>query len=226
MAKQRSFEWREGWGGARKGAGRKAVGRPGVAHRPRAVCRSYEPQHVTLRLVDGLPSMRRPDLAAAIGQVFRTLAADAKRCENFRVVHFSIQGNHLHLLVEAEDNAFLSNGMRGLSIRLAKAANRVLGRNGRFVADRFHARALTTPTEVRHVLVYIFQNYKHHPDRYVRTYDGVDVASSARWFAHWDRPPVPTGPSPVSPARTWLVYKGWLHLGLLRREEAPAGCPR
>jgi REP element-mobilizing transposase RayT len=209
------------WGGKRRGAGRKAVGRGGVPHRKRAEHDRHIPLHITVRLVDGLPSMRRPDLLAAIGGVFRAVRDDAARCERFRVVCFSVQPDHLHLLVEATDDPSLTNGMRGLSIRLARAVNRVLGRRGALVGDRFHVRPIKTPTHARHELVYILQNYKKHPDRFVRLLDGVDVASSARWFAGWDRPPPCTGPSPVASPRTWLLREGWLHLGPLRRDESP-----
>ena len=67
----------------------------------------------------------------------------------FRLVHFSVQRDHLHLLAEASDRRALSRGMQGLSIRVAKAVNRRLGRRGAVFADRYHARALKTPREAR-----------------------------------------------------------------------------
>jgi REP element-mobilizing transposase RayT len=210
-----------GWGGKRKGAGRKASGRRKVPHRKRAKCGKKAALHVTVRLVDGLPSMRRGDLLSAIGGVFRRLRDDVARGERFRVVCFSVQPDHLHLVIEASDDGALTSGMRGLGIRLARAVNRVLGRKGAFVGDRFHARRLTTPTEARNAFVYVLQNYRKHPDRFVWLVDGVDVASSARWFGWWDRPPPCTGPSPVWPPRTWLLGVGWLPLGPLRRDEGP-----
>jgi hypothetical protein len=69
------------------------------------------------------------------------------------VVHFSFQENHAHLIVEADDKSSLSRGLNGLSVRLARAYNRVLGRRGRLWAERFHARALRTPREMRRALV-------------------------------------------------------------------------
>jgi putative transposase len=98
----------------------------------------------------------------------------------------------------------------------------VLGRTGAILAERYHVHVLTSKREVRRALVYVLQNYKKHPDRHLRLFDGVDVASSARWFADWDRPPARTGPPPVSPPRTWLLRLGWQDLGLLSRNEAPA----
>jgi len=69
------------------------------------------------------------------------------------VLQFSVQRDHIHLLVEAPDGRALSRGLQGLAIRIAKGVNRILGRRGRVWADRFHARALRTPREVRNALI-------------------------------------------------------------------------
>ena len=84
----------------------------------------------------------------------------------FRIVHFSVQADHVHLLVEADDQASLSRGLMGVAIRLARAVNRVVGRRGSVWADRYHARSLRTPREVRHGIVYVLMNWKKHsPER-------------------------------------------------------------
>lgn len=80
----------------------------------------------------------------------------------FRVVHYSVQQDHLHLLVEADDKRSLSRGLMGLAIRLARAANRAVGRMGKVWDDRFHARALTSPRETRSAIVYVLMNAKKH----------------------------------------------------------------
>ncbi len=137
------------WGGKRFGAGRKPSGRKvGVAHRTRPAHEARHPLHVTLRASHGLPSLRTDPLFPAIQ---RALAQASRR--GLRVLHFSVQRDHLHLLVEALDAGALSRGLQGLAIRIAKALNRVLGRCGRVWADRFHARALRTPREVRNALM-------------------------------------------------------------------------
>src|SRR5262249_10884764 len=55
-----------------------------------------------------------------------------------------------------------SRGMQGLTIRLARAINRALGRTGKVFADRYHARILKTPTEVRNAVEYVLQNHAKH----------------------------------------------------------------
>ena len=79
-----------------------------------------------------------------------------------RMVEFSVQADHIHLVVEADGKEALTRGMQGLTIRLARAINRALERKGKVFADRYHARVLKTPTEVRNAVEYVFKNYAKH----------------------------------------------------------------
>ena len=142
------------WGGKRPGAGRKPSGlQVGVPHRTRPPHHARHPLHVTLRVQRGLPSLRTDAVFAAV----RRGLAQASR-GGLRVLQFSVQSDHVHLLVEALDVCVLSRGLQGLAIRIAKGLNRVLRRRGRVWGDRYHARALRTPREVRNALVYVLQN--------------------------------------------------------------------
>jgi hypothetical protein len=136
-------------------------------------------------------------------------------------VQFSVQDNHVHLLAEATHKRALSSGIRGLAIRLARAVNRALGRRGVVWNDRYHARALRTPREVRHALVYVLMNFRKH--RAVGA--ELDPCSSAAWFDGWRTSPVAlaSGPRPVAVARTWLAGVGWRRHGLIDRSERPKG---
>jgi hypothetical protein len=136
----------------------------------------------------------------------------------FRLLHFSIQRDHVHLLVEADEPQWLARGIQGLAIRAAKACNRALGRRGAVWSDRYHARMLATPREVRNALVYILANVKKH----VHGVRGMDPRSSARWFEGWRQAVADSeGPSPVARAQTWLARVGWRRHGLIDVEEAP-----
>jgi REP element-mobilizing transposase RayT len=83
-----------------------------------------------------------------------------------RLNHFSVQGNHLHLIVEAEDNRALSRGMQGMTVRMARSLNRLMQRRGSVFADRFHAHLLRTPTETRHAVHYVLHNRQKHAREY------------------------------------------------------------
>src|SRR5262249_19348018 len=107
----------------------------------------------------------------------------------FRLVHFSVQSTHLHLLAEASDRRALARGVQGLSIRIAKAINRRLGRHGKVFNDRYHARALRTPRETRWAMRYVLANVrKHARSEAALPYGFADGRSSAPWFGGWSRP--------------------------------------
>jgi REP element-mobilizing transposase RayT len=168
---------------------------------------------VTLRATDGLPSLREDVPFEAIK---RALSAASKPA--FRLLHFSVQRDHIHLLVEADTSVALSRGIQGLAIRAAKAINRALRRHGRVWASRFHVRDLQTPREVRHALLYVLNNLKKH----VPTARGLDPCSSSAWFWGWKRPVAQSpGASPVAAPRTWLARVGWQRHGRLDLDEPP-----
>ncbi len=205
------------WGGARRGAGRKPAGpRARVSHsaRPRH-CASH-PLHLTVRLRERLPNLRRKEARNAIAQAF----ARARERFGLRLTQFSIQSNHLHLIAEAGDREAISRGMQGLLVRIARALNALWNRRGSVFADRFHARALRTPREVRAALVYVLNNARHHGIRLL----GIDPYSSSPWFDGWNsRFGRAIGfPSILSVAKTWLLSEGWLRHGRLGFEESPA----
>jgi REP element-mobilizing transposase RayT len=206
-----------GWGGRREGAGRPRVsGRSSsVRHRRRPKHDPAHPVHVTLRARRGVRDLRSSDLSAAV----RTAIANTSS-PRFRVTHFSVQPDHLHAIVEAMDGRSLGRGISGLAIRAARAINRCLRRTGRVWGDRYHARALPTPREVRSGILYVLQNWKKH----VAGARGIDELSSGPWFGGWSgSPPFRRDPSPVARATTWLGAVGWIRAGgPLRVSEAPA----
>ena len=146
-----------------------------------------------------------------------------------RVVQFSIQHDHVHMMVEAADARALARAVQGMAIRMAKGLNKLMGRTGQgaVFADRYHARSLRTPTEVRHVLVYVLCNGRKH-DRFGKGFTAgwIDPYSSGPWFTGWTvRVPPPNRAPPVSPATVWLLTKGWRERagGPLRPDEMPPG---
>ena len=201
------------WGGARPGAGRKPVGeRAGVSHRARAPLASRHPVHVTVRVKQGLPGLRNRRVYAALRVAF---AAGCDRF-GFRLVHYSVQRDHLHFMVEAKERRALSRGVQGLLIRIAKALNRLWERKGSVFADRYHSRQLRTPKEVRSCLAYVLNNARKHG---LRLAQAVDLFTSGWWFDGWREDFRTRGmpaARPVAEARTWLLGVGWRRHGLLR----------
>jgi REP element-mobilizing transposase RayT len=198
-------------GGRREGAGRPR-GRHTVAHRKRPEHRDYFPVHVTMRARGGLPPFREEALASIVRGAIR-----ATSLAWFRVIHFSIQSNHLHLIVEANDTVSLSRGMQSLNARIARRINRTLDVRGRLWRERYHARSLESPRSVRNALVYVLMNAKKHG-----VASGIDSFSSAPWFDGFaGGAPLRVHGSPVAAPRTWLARVGWRRNGLVRLDERP-----
>jgi len=163
---------------------------------------------------------------------WRSLIASARgpccekdqRRNGFRLVHFSIQSNHVHLVVEAAHSRRLSRGMHALKVRMAKSINGLLGRKGAVFTDRYNVRFLRTPTEVRNLLCYVLNNARRHRSGRRQPHgDWVDPQSSARWFNGW-RTQVPAhDDNPLPAPRTWLLRKGWRRGrgGLIDTSEIP-----
>ena len=212
-------------GGARRGAGRKPKGAVAlVSHAKRLALDARTPVLVTAKLAPGLPNLRR---GAARALVWRALGA-AKSRFDVRVIHFSLQSNHLHAIVEARDERALGRAMKGLCVRIARALNRVLEREGRVFADRYHARHLRTPREVRYALAYTLSNARKHGVRV----EGIDPCSSGAAFDGWRERGAHAlavlassafAMPPVAAARSWLLRAGWRRHGLLGIADAPGG---
>jgi REP element-mobilizing transposase RayT len=212
----------KGRGGPRPGAGRKPLaGRRRVPHRRRSAVRRDRPLHVTLRLREGLPMLRRARSFDAVRSAIGTAHKSG-----FRVVHFSVQTNHLHLVVEADDRRALSRGMQGLKIRITRRLNRLWGTKGTIFAERYHDREIRTPREARAVLLYVIGNARKHAAQRGRTLAPrwVDPYSSARQLDGWNQP-VRLEPGVVAPPRTWLLRVGWRRHGRLDAHAVPTGAP-
>lgn len=127
-------------GGARKGAGRpRTHERATVAHVKREAFKRAHPMQVTMRLCEGIPSLRERPAWCVVVRVMRAMR---KRGEGFRMVHYSVMWNHIHAIVEADNHAALVSGMRALTIRLARALNEHFGRKGRFFTRRSTANPI------------------------------------------------------------------------------------
>lgn len=215
-----------GWGGPRPGAGRPAGPRPRVHHVRRPPVASRFPSHVTVRVRRDVPSLRSKRFV----REFRRSLREACERGEFRVVHFSIQRDHAHLVVESAGKAALGRGMKSIAARLARAANRVFRRHGPVLDGRYHLRVLRTPREVRNAVAYVLLNARKH----WRQRNGsapavrIDSASSGAAFDGWRSGLVCKrghDPPAVARPRTWLLLVGWRRHGLIDLREVPGRRP-
>ena len=210
-------------GGWRPNAGRPK--KPGaVSHAKRPSESVRVPQHVTLRIADGAPSLVNERLVKIIRRCVRE-----SHKGGFRICEFNILGNHLHLITEGDREA-LARGVAGFEVRVARRLNSALMRSGKLFPDRYHVRYLKTPREVRNALRYVLMNRKHHDaeKRFSRYW--IDPCSSAAWFDGWAQPVRADEPwkralvrleRPTARATVWLLTDGWKRHGLLRFDERP-----
>src|SRR5262245_26499842 len=198
-----------------------------VRHRPRKDFPATHPGHITLSVVPGLPSLRDGDVMREVEGAFR------KGCKrnDVRLVHYSIQDDHAHLIVEANGVKALGRAMKSLASLFAFAVNRGLGRpKGKVLRDRYHLTELKSPRQVRNALAYVLLNARRHAAKRIARRKamglknvaplerarGVDFFSSGRWFEGWRTGTLArlAANPPVAEARTWFLRRGWRLHGL------------
>jgi hypothetical protein len=227
-------------GGKRKGAGRKPKGRrAGAPHRARPVVKASQALHVVLRVVSAVGGLRRRKMYEALRQA--TIVAAVR--ERIRIVHISVQGTHVHLLLEAENKQALARGLQGFQISAARNINTLLGdggyrrRRGPVFADRYHLEVITSPRRARHALSYVLNNWrKHGEDRngIARTWL-VDPFSSGISFPDWKELeekhfmwPIRETYEPlvVRRPKSWLLREGWKLGGSVSVYDVPSSASR
>ncbi len=103
--------------------------RAGAPHKPRPELTKHQPVHVVLRVVKAIGSMRKRHMYKALREATIAVARRElayKETGVFRIVHISIQRDHIHLLVEADHKLALSRGMQSFQISAAKHLNRAV----------------------------------------------------------------------------------------------------
>lgn len=215
-------------GGRRQGAGRPKRKDSGVPHRQREALAVRFPVHVTVKLRSGLPRLRQKGEYAAVRAAFAAGCKGPSRPTRaggaggaFRLTHYAVLNDHLHLIVEASNRDALSRGLQGLLIRVARGLNKLWQRRGAVFADRYHDHILRTPRETRNALRYVLGNGKKHAaeGREVWVPQAIDTYTSAPWFDGFRETILVRGLEaivrPVTDARTWLLTAGWRRHGLL-----------
>ncbi len=158
------------WGGKRPGAGRKRIHSPGVSHRKREKITRHTPVHINLRYETRI---RNRDFLEILKRAI--LSAQSK---GMRILHYSVQSNHLHFIVEANTNRTLTSGMRALTVTIAKGIS-----TERVQIERYHLHVLRYPKEARNAVQYVVYNEKKHTGKML-----IDSYSSLRPVTGLDQP--------------------------------------
>ena len=202
-------------GGAREGAGRKPSPHARREHvRRPSLARSY-PVHVNWKLLPHVGDLRVESKL----RVLETCFHRGRDRFGFRLVHYSVQNRHIHLIVEAEDARALGRGIKGLGVRIARALNKLAGTHGSVLAERYHMVILRYPKQVRNALCYVLNNGASHMARRGLRVVGfrMDAASSGTFFDGWKEGTAPCWRRPavetVVPPRTELLRTLWKRHG-------------
>jgi REP element-mobilizing transposase RayT len=153
--------------------------------------------HVTLKLRSHVPNLRGGKRFPVVLDALRTF----RSVSGFRIAHFAVLGDHMHLIVEADSKRDLSRGMQKLMLSVSRRLNAFSVRRhggdlrhggpladrpgwlGRIFRDRYHSRLLRTPTEVRNAIAYVIFNAERHYRSAPRRGDAMpDPYSSASYF--------------------------------------------
>ena len=222
-------------GGRRRGAGRKPTqGRARSAHKRRPVIKPSHALHVVLRILPAVGSLRRRVMYKAV----RDATVTAAQRGRFRIVHVSLQRTHVHMLVEAEHAKALGRGMQGFEIAAARNINTALAvdgkrRRGSVFADRYHVEVIKSPTQARHAISYVLNNWrKHREDQegLAKTWL-VDPFSTGILFPDWvemaDRATMwplreTYDPMLVFRPQSWVLREGWKKCGTISCHEVPS----
>ena len=194
--------------------------------------------HAVLRVAKDVLTLRR----GRIYQAVRAAMVTTFSREGFRIIHISIQANHIHLIIEANDRMRLARGMQGVSDLGGQAHQRLARRRewkrrrGRVFTDRYHAEVIDSPRRARHTLAYVLNNWRHHGEHRQDFARGlpIDPFSSADSFDGWQNLEITRAlreirevykPLPVWEPRTWLLYDGWKRHGYVDVRETPGAKP-
>jgi REP element-mobilizing transposase RayT len=236
----------EHWRGQRPGRKPKGA-RAGSPHKERPTLAPRFPVHVVLRTHRDVGNMRKRHFYKALREATICVAMrelNYKVDGAFRIVHVSIQSNHVHLLVEADHKMALSRGMQSFQISAAKHINREYSvraglaerRRGSVFPDRFHQEIITNPTQARRALSYVLNNWRKHREDQTRMAQHwlVDPFSTGVMFMGWkEREDAVVlwkwrdtyEPLPVYFPKTWLLREGWMKVGTISYFEIPSTRP-
>jgi len=208
-----------GRGGARRGAGRPRAERPSVPHARRPSHSPEHPVHVTLRMARHTWSLRSERCYHLARQAFER----ANRRGLVSIAHYSVQGNHIHLIVESRDRRALAAGVKRLEVRLARALNRLMGKRGRAFGDRYHTHELDSASAVQNALGYVLLNRARHFPEWAGLHDPYSSAGVFDTFAAPLRATWSTGAGPpaIEVPATRLLRNGLRALRMVDPSTVP-----
>lgn len=141
----------------RKGGGRRPKHDKGIRHIKRPEIKRLTSLHLTVKILKDKAGIKNKQTLALLKH-----AILKARKKGLRIIHFTLEYDHVHLLVEANDNEVLGRGMMVFGVTMAKGINRLKSIKGTVYKHRYHFRKINSPRELKNVLHYIFNNGIKH----------------------------------------------------------------
>ncbi|MFA6238606.1 MAG: transposase [Bacteriovorax sp.] len=140
-----------------KGAGRPAIHDRGIRHVARDEIKRRTPLHLTIKINKEKSGLRNKSIIKALHSSIKKA-----RLIGLRVIHYTLEYDHVHLLIETESNVLLGKGMQSFGISFSKGINKIKGLKGQVFKTRYHFRKLKTPAEIKNAINYILGNSVKH----------------------------------------------------------------
>jgi REP element-mobilizing transposase RayT len=211
----------------------EAPRRRGHRHVARPRVRASTPVHIGIKVRHGTWNLR----SRRAFRILREAFVASQQKIRFRLIGYSVQGNHVHLIAEGDDTYAISRAMRGISIRVARRLNRLMGTKGKVIPIRYFMRVLRTPLQVKRALAYVLNNFRRHAAQWGEVVGStwIDPYSSGLWFDGWSRMHTRTRDGPVDPLpmldpgivepRSQVLREGWKVHGLIELSHVPGRSP-
>jgi REP element-mobilizing transposase RayT len=140
-----------------KGAGRPAIHDIGIRHRERPKLTRLSSLHLTIKIKRIKADLKNKSILIVLKRAIYNA-----RKKGLRVIHFSLEFDHVHLLIEAPDNFILGKGMQSLGVTLVRGINKLGQTSGEVYKHRYHFRKINSTRELKVVMNYIFHNGVKH----------------------------------------------------------------
>ncbi len=140
-----------------KGAGRSAIHDPGIRHTKRPYLSKPTSLHLTVKIKKNKAEIKNKSVLA----ILKRAILNARK-QGLQVIHYSLEYDHVHLLIEADNNFILAKGMQAFGVTFSKAINRLKRLKGEVYKHRYHFRRISSSKELKNVMNYIFTNGLKH----------------------------------------------------------------
>ncbi len=162
-----------------KGAGRPALNDPGIRHTKRPLLKKPTSLHLTVKIKKNKAEIKNKSVLA----ILKRSILNARR-QGLRVIHYSLEYDHVHLLIEADNNHILGKGMQAFGVTFSKAINRLKKLTGEVYKHRYHFRRISSSKELKNVMNYIFTNgVKHKTSKFiVNSYNSIRAEINYKLF--------------------------------------------